>query len=477
MRRDWLFGEIVRPDRDTPRRVVDPQVEAPTPLSRRQFLGRVGTVALGAASMGLAGRYPVAMAAAPGAPGASEFSVEVPTAWFDLSLTLVKETAGFSPPVASRALGLAGIALYEAVVPGMPDHRSLSGQLNALRSVPNAGRGGYHWPAVANSALASMLRRLYPTASASNLARIDGLETGFASRFSSTLPGGVFQRSVDRGTDVATTIFDWSRGDGGHEGYLRNFPPDYIPPVGPGLWVPTPPGFQRALQPLWGSNRPCVLSSGAACPPPPPTAYSEDPSSRFYREAAEVFDTVNGLTTEQRTIALYWSDDPGATSTPPGHSVSMTTQVLRQLGASLDVAAEAYVRTGLAVSDAFIACWNAKYQYNLLRPITYIQNLIDPAWSSLLVTPPFPEYTSGHSVQSGAWAQVMTDMLGPMAFTDRTHEDRGFSARSFGSFFEAANEAAISRLYGGIHYRPAIEDGIDQGRCVGRAVGSLRFHD
>jgi hypothetical protein len=474
MRRDRLFGDIAGPHRN----VLNPHAdleEPPPALSRRQFIGRMGSAALGVASVGLVGRSPVALAARSRSSLASEFSANVPTAWFDLALTLVNETGGYTPPVASRAFGLAGIALYEAVVPGMPDHRSLSGQLNALRSVPLAGGGSYHWPAVANSALSSMLRSLFPTATIENLDRIDALEARFDRLFTGQLPPGIYRRSVDRGDEVAAAIFDWSRGDGGHEGYLRNFPPEYVPPAGPGLWVPTPPGFLPALQPFWGSNRPAVLPSGAACPPPSPTRYSEDPGSRFFREAAEVFETVNGLTAEQRAIALYWSDDPGATSTPPGHSVSMTTQVLGQLGASLDDAAEAYVRAGLAVSDAFIACWNTKYRYNLLRPITYIQNLTDPAWTSVLVTPPFPEYTSGHSVQSGAWAQAMTDMLGLVAFTDRTHEVRGFPPRSFHSFFEAANEAATSRLYGGIHYRPAIEDGLEQGRCVGTAVGSLRF--
>ncbi|MGH2767146.1 MAG: vanadium-dependent haloperoxidase [Actinomycetota bacterium] len=197
-----------------------------------------------------------------------------------------------------------------------------------------------------------------------------------------------------------------------------------------------------------------MLASGAACPPGDHTPYSEDPSSAFFLEALEVFETVNHLTPEQDTIARFWSDDPGTTSTPPGHSVSMTTQVLREVGVGLDVAAEAYARVGLAVGDAFIACWNVKYRYNLLRPVTYIQRRIDPTWSSLLRTPPFPEYTSGHSIQSGAWAQVMTDLFGTMAFTDHTNDDRGFEPRSFSSFFEAAREAAISRLYGGHPFPP-----------------------
>jgi membrane-associated phospholipid phosphatase len=184
---------------------------------------------------------------------------------------------------------------------------------------------------------------------------------------------------------------------------------------------------------------------------------------------------VNNLTSQQQAIVFFWADAPGATATPAGHSISILTQVLREHGAPLDRAAEAYARVGMAVADAFISCWSCKYRYNLLRPVTYIQRLIDPRWLPVLPTPPFPEYTSGHSVQAAAAALVLADLFGARAFTDRTHTDRGFAPRPFASFFQAAEEAAISRLYGGIHFRPAIERGLEQGRCIGRKVGSLRF--
>ncbi len=245
--------------------------------------------------------------------------------------------------------------------------------------------------------------------------------------------------------------------------------------MGPGLWVPTPPGFLPALQPFWGSNRPFALASGSACDPGSPLPYSEEPSSAFYAESIECYEVATNLSPEQPAIAQFWSDDPGLTATPPGHSVSILTQVVRDGGFTLDVAAEAYARLGIAVADAFIACWNTKYRYNLLRPVTYIQRQIDPAWSPLLVTPPFPEYTSGHSVQSAASAQVLTDLFGDVAFTDHTHDDRGLAPRFFNSFFEAAEEAAVSRLYGGIHFRTAIALGLEQGRCIGQHVSGLEF--
>ena len=272
---------------------------------------------------------------------------------------------------------------------------------------------------------------------------------------------------------MAAKIFAWSAGDGGHEGYLRNFPP-YTPPVGPGLWVPTPPAFSPALQPFWGANRTLAIADGRAVSPGDHPPYSEQAWSLFRGEAEEVYTAVNSLTPEQEAIARFWSDDPGQTATPPGHSISITTQVLRQEGSTLADAAEAYARVGIAVSDAFVACWFQKYRYNLLRPVTYVRALIDPGWVPLLVTPPFPEYPSGHSVQSGAAFQVLTDLFGKRyAFVDHTHDVRGLPPRSFDSFLDAAREAALSRLYGGIHFRAAIDNGITQGRRIGQRVSAL----
>jgi hypothetical protein len=221
-----------------------------------------------------------------------------------------------------------------------------------------------------------------------------------------------------------------------------------------------------------------VLSGGAECPPGEHPAYSEDPASAFHAEALETYEAVRNLTPQQEAIARFWSDDPGLTATPPGHSISITTHVLRREDASLATAAEAYARVGIAVCDAFISCWHQKYVYNLLRPVTYIRRLVDPEWLPLLVTPPFPEYTSGHSVQSGAAFQVLTDLFGSSyAFVDRTHDRLGLPPRSFSSFFEAAEEAAISRLYGGIHFRAAIDNGVEQGKCIGRAATALALRE
>jgi len=448
------------------------------------------------------------------APTAAQYDARVPIEWFKLYLLLFRDTRGMTPPITSRIAGYAGVTLYEAVVPGMPTHQSLAGQLNGLTQVPQPVPGEeYHWPTVANNALGSITRLLFPRAEKGHREAIDSLEARFNQEFKAQLDSDVFTRSVNFGGAVALAIYQWSLTDGGAT--LANFPTDYTPPVGPGLWEMTPRKLDRgmpqaplpAMQPYWGNVRPFVLSSGQECDPGPPPAYSQDPSSQLYKEALEVYNTVRSNTPEQLEIALFWADDPGKTATPPGHSLSIVTQVIQQKGYTLDVAAEAYARVGIAVADAFISCWATKYRYNLLRPITYIQKVIDPSWNNPVVTdpvetPPFPEYTSGHSVQSGATAQVLTDMFGEMSFTDWTHstlgpaprEPRSFleaylaspgdtldirqftlSPRSFSSFFEAAEEAAISRLYGGIHYRTAIERGLEQGKCVGKRVSALKF--
>jgi len=407
----------------------------------------------------------------------------VATAWFDLYLYLIQQTEGFTPPVAARALGYAGVTLYEAVVPGMPSYQSLVGQLNDLTALPQPDpKQRYAWPAVANSALASLARELFSNTVRDNKALIDALEQQLEASLQKKHDAATLTRSAEHGRTLAAAIYAWSISDGGHKGQLKNFPLDYQPATGVGFWQATPPKFLRTpMQPYWGDNRPFALQDDNPCEPPPPPVYSEEQGSPFYQQALEVYDTVRQLTPEQRTSALFWADDPGRTVTPPGHSLALATQVLRAEHASLALAAETYAKVGIAVADAFIGCWQTKFKYNVVRPITYIQQVIEPTWNNPNVTdpvttPPFSEYTSGHSVQSAATAAVLTDLFGAAyAVTDHTQDHRGFLPRSYASFEELAQEAALSRLYGGIHYRAAIEAGSVQGRCIGEQVLALRF--
>jgi membrane-associated phospholipid phosphatase len=396
------------------------------------------------------------------------FPSDVASAWFETLYDVVKKEKTLPPP-ASRIYGIASVALYEAVAGGSLTHRSLVGQLNDLRSLPIPRDGQiYHWPTVANTALAATIRGLYPTASQLSLDLINDKELRFGSQFQREVSKPAYERSTRLGVEVARAVLEWASTDG----YLIYNNCRYTPTSVRGAWKPTPPTFSTApAQPCWGQLRTMVLKSGADCAPSGNPRFSTDSSSAFYKAALEVRDVGTHLTQDQKTIADYWADGPGATGTPPGHWVAIVSQIARNSRLSLMAAAEAFARVGIAVHDAFIVCWHTKYVYDLQRPVTFIHFYIDPSWSPYMPTPAFPSYVSGHSSQSGAAATVLTDQLGVMAFTDTTHVDHGLipaqHSRSFSSFQVAADEAALSRLYGGIHYSFDNKDGLTAGECIG----------
>ena len=396
---------------------------------------------------------------------AFDANANVPHAYFELSLKLIRETNGFSPPVASRALGYTGLCLYEAVVHGMPGHASLAGRLPDLNSLPQPENAVYNWSLVANNALPSVIDSLYDNKSVENRIQLYSIRNTYNLSFSLTLPQDVYERSVSFGEAIGKAIFEYSKTESGYRGQYHNFPSSYVPPVGDEFWSPLT--NQVALQPYWGNNRAFMPEnvSTSTLPPSPPT-FSPDPGTPFYAYANEVYTTVNNLTQDQKDIALFWADGGGSV-TPPGHSISVLRQILRHEGSNLGDASIAYAKLGMALSDAFLACWKTKYIYNLCRPITYIRNHIDPNWNSFIGTPPFPEYPSGHSSQSGAWSIIMTDLFGDnYAFNDSTYLS-SFGLRSFTDFENCAEETAQSRLYGGIHY----DFGNKNGSYLGHSVG------
>lgn len=417
---------------------------------------------------------------------ATRYSAAVATEWFRVVLPAIQQTPGQSPPVAARTLAYLGLGLHEAIVAGVPDGRSLAGQLNELESLPPAQPDEtLHWPTVANATLAALTRMLLPNAPADWMARFDALERNMpvaqpADFDPRERTPEVIIRSETHGRLLAMALMTWARTDGGHDvlGARRvRLDAGYVSPSGPGAWVPTPPRFARPLLPYWGANRPS-MGGLQRCDPPGPPRYDEGPGSAFHREALEVHRASVQPTEEQRRVALYWADDPGKTPTPAGHWVWILTDLLRDGKADLAQAAERYARLGIALSDAFVATWRVKYALNVIRPVTYIQLVLDANWvPPLMETPAFPEYPSGHSVQSGAAAAVLEHFYGrDTAFEDRTHNDRGWGPKRFADFRSAAEEAARSRLYAGIHFRSAIEHGTEQGRCIGRLALDLVTH-
>jgi PAP2 superfamily len=398
--------------------------------------------------------------------------------WYKLVLELVRHTATYSPPVASRSFAYIGVTAFEAAATGPGDLHSLSGQLNGMGPMPAREAGAaYDDAVVVQAAMAASAQAFFSNTGPTGQRAMKAMAARLAEGAAVGVADDVTARSIAYGEAVAAAVVAWSADDGGATVTDMGFPLEYALAEGPDKWVPTSKIMmqQKPLLPDWGNNRPFAMPAGTACPLPPPPAYSEDPASEFYKQALEVAEVKKGLTADQRAIARFWSDDPMLSPTPPGHWISIALQILERDKASLDDTADVLARLGIAEADAFIGCWQTKYQVNLLRPVTYIRRTMDPKWESTMTTPPFPEYPSGHSVQSAAAAEVLTAIYGePFAFDDATHADDGVKPRSFASFRQAAEEAGISRLYGGIHFRAAIERGLDQGRCIGAFAAALK---
>ncbi|AEW03499.1 haloperoxidase [Niastella koreensis] len=290
----------------------------------------------------------------------------------------------------------------------------------------------------------------------------------------------VIDSSVAVGSYLAARIVEYSKTDryGKLSAQLR-----YTPVKGDAYWYPTPPAYMEAVEPNWKTIRPLVIDSCNQFVPLPPVTFSKDSNSDFYRLAKEVYDVSVKPTAEQLNIASFWDCNPFVVATsghmsigfkkisPGGHWMNIAAIAAQKANLSFAETITVQMLTGITIMDAFISCWDEKYRSNRIRPETYINRYINLKWQPLLQTPPFPEYTSGHSVVSTAAAEVLTYLLGDqLMFTDNSEELFEIPARSFASFRHAAAEAAISRLYGGIHYRDAIENGQQQGKQIGRFI-------
>lgn len=397
--------------------------------------------------------------------------------WYRLVLMLVRHTATYSPPVASRAFAYLGVTVQESVAATDSAASSLAGQLNGLGASPRNDKAS-SLPHILHGALERSVGHFFGNTGPTGQRTIKVMSRKISAALMGSVADDVAAASEDLGSAIADHVFEWSKSDGGHVIENLGFPMSYPKAGAKQDWVPTSPITlqQTPLLPTWGENRTFAMANGQACPLPPPPAYSEDKASEFYREALEVHDTVKNVTPEQRMIARFWSDDPMLSPTPPGHWVSIALQLFEREKTDVRRRACILAQLGITLADAFIGCWASKMEYNLLRPITYIKRVIDPKWTAILITPPFPEYPSGHSTQSAAAAVVLTAAFGEnFAFEDATHVRDGLKPRSFASFAAAAEEAGISRLYGGIHFRTAIDRGLEQGRCIGAHALKLKL--
>ena len=279
---------------------------------------------------------------------------------------------------------------------------------------------------------------------------------------------------------IAKAVADFAKTDG----YIQlTALPRYRPSGAPGDWTPTPPDWMAAIEPHWSTLRPFFLSSADQFQPPAPAPFDTTAGSAFMALVREVYDTGRKLTPEQREIANFWDCNPFAVEhaghmmigvkkiSPAGHWMNICGLACEQQNRAFRDALNAHTALALVMADAFISCWHEKYRGNRIRPITVINRTLDPNWQPLLQTPPFPEYTSGHSTVSAAAAEVLTHFLGDnVAFTDNTEALYGIPPRTFKSFRQAAEEASVSRLYGGIHFRDALDSGLEAGKKVGSWV-------
>ncbi len=421
---------------------------------------------------------PFALAARPlWAADRQEIERDMVTTWYRLVLELVRHTATYSPPVASRAFAYIGVAAHEALATGNPALVSLAGQLNGLTPPPPRAAGPHDEACVLQAALSASAQVFFANTGPTGQRAMGKLGEQLGKKAMDGIAPDVAERSIAHGQAVAAHILAWSLDDGGAVVENMGFPQTFTPGENPQDWVPTSAIRQQQapLLPNWGMNRTFAMPAGTACAIPAPPAYSDDPASAFYKAAKEVYDIGNSLTDAQKLSARFWSDDPMLSSTPPGHWISIAVELAERDSLPADRVTEVMALLGVAMADAFIGCWAAKYEFNLLRPVTFIRRHIDPKWETFLITPPFPEYPSGHSTVSGAAATVLTHAFGDnFAFDDPTHEPENLPIRSFASFWEAADDAGLSRLYGGIHYRFAVEEGLTQGRCIGAYTTALK---
>ena len=390
------------------------------------------------------------------------FSSEIVQKWLGLKLRILltaqeqNTTSGF---LVARFYAALGISLYESVVPGMPAYQSLSDQLQDMPDMPEALPGlAYHWPASANAALASTFRKFLPNATAANKASIDSLENALNQSYITQVNTETFLRSKTFGAEVANRIFNWSATDG----FFAVNPP-YIPPVGAGLWVPTPPGFAAPSGPYWGNLRtlmPGVLNQTS---PPLPIPYSASASSSFFNSMQEVYNTRQMLANDPvlKAKAQYWRGTPGGSGFIVWYAIFRKILSEQQNNVMLDKAALVYCKLGIVQREGAVAVIRAKYLYNELAPITYIRTIMGQVtWNSEFPTPALPCYPELHAPQNSSSAAVLSHAFGSnyQINTNGVHP-LGLPGYIFNSFEEAAEHANQSRFLGGVSTQHAVNAG------------------
>jgi len=382
----------------------------------------------------------------------------------------------FSPPVASRIYAYASLASYEAMRHQDRHYPSLTDQMHGFGKFPEPKAGvGYNYTLAATTAFFTVVHKVvFSVDSLKDYeAKIDG-------SFKGRLDDLTYARSVQFGASIGKAIMKRAN--------LDNYPqtrgkPKFLGSDTPGKWRPTPPDYLDGVEFCWGAMHTLALKSSTQFSLPAPPPYSADSSSPFVKQNKEIFEHTNKMSPAQKDIARYWDDNPFVLEhsghlmfankkiTPGGHWMGITAIACRKSHASNVKTAQAYALSSVAMFDAFISCWQTKYETNYIRPVTYIHESIDRNWSPYLQTPPFPEYPSGHSTITRAAAVVLSRLFGSrFPFQDTSDLRYIGMQRHFDSFIQAANEASISRFYGGIHYLNSVNKGALQGKEVGEYI-------
>jgi hypothetical protein len=374
-------------------------------------------------------------------------SADVVTDWNNAALDAIRADRT-APPIASRSLAIAHVAIYDAVNGIARTHEPYL--------VPSGVSTSASRVAAATAAAHRALVSLFP----SHTSTFDGLHAAILAG----IPNSPQKTNgITWGEFVANQILA-ARANDGSTAIVQ--PPGGS---GPGVWIPTPPAFLPYLLPQWGFVVPFVMSSSSQFRPPGPPALDSQQYAADYEEVKELGAAVGSTRTEEQTeIALFWADGAG-TETPPGHWNSITQIIGAAQGNTLEENARLFALLNIAMADAAICSWDAKYTYHFWRPVTAIA-FAEPQlnWMSFIVTPPFPDYTSGHSTFSAAAATVLPLFFGTEDLPFTTGSDFLPNVyRSFSTCMDAAEEAAASRVYGGIHFRSASEDGLQAGSSIG----------
>lgn len=405
---------------------------------------------------------------------------QISTEWINLSLELTKETPGFTVPVAARTFAYIGLGMYEVLVPGMKDYKSMQGKLAGFTTgtMHEVTTGNLDWALSFNECMYRLYKMLYRNSSPAGLEAIEKLYNKHLNAILPYVSKTVAESSISYGAAQASAIYSYSKTDNQEDAFLNNYPSNYSGPNGQGFWSPTSNKIRKPLQPYWGQVRTFLAYHTIKAEMIAPPSFSEDKTSSFYAYALEVRNRVENLSRQEEVMVKYWNDEQDNSITPAGHLMSILAQILDTEKKDLGFCAFAFMKLGITLHDATVMAWKTKYTYNTVRPETYIREYIDNEFLSLINPTATPEYSSSPAALAAASAEVLGGLFGyNYAFTDRTYEfrkDIDGSPRSFKSFEHMEEEISTSNLYGGIHYRFSLEAGEKQGVEIGKGVNAIR---